>query len=67
VQQVGDGVGQWFEQGQGAGDRHAARQQVGDREGDGEVDDGEGAGLGQAVEEGDAHQERLDQESFSSE
>jgi hypothetical protein len=49
VQQIGDGVGEWLDQRQRAGDLHAAGEQVCDRESDGEVNKGEGAGFRQAV------------------
>jgi hypothetical protein len=55
MHQVGHGIGQRLEQGQRAGDRHAAGEQIRDAEGDGEVNGGERAGLRQAVGEGDAH------------
>jgi len=59
VQQKGGRVGHRLEQRQRTGDRHAAGEQVGDAEGDGEVHDGEGAGLRQAVCEGNSHRSSL--------
>jgi hypothetical protein len=59
MQQVRHRIGKRFEQGDRAGDADAAGQKVGNAEGHGKVNGGEGGGLGQAQAKWNAHKKPL--------
>jgi hypothetical protein len=55
MKEIGHRVGERLDERNGAGDRRAAGEHVGDAEGNAEMNDSECGGLGQAQGEWDAH------------